>query len=114
MTKTQRTMMELCLKECNTIGPRTISGTLYGGWYLTMGEIRRIYIEQGFNATPGRRTIPKHLEAWETIGVAEIDGDTSKDDCIVWFNENSMLLSPTASAIRMERAGIAYAHVMEG
>ena len=85
MTKSHKTMYELCTEAVKKIGPRRAQDGRYG-YYLTVAQIREIYYANGFSRR-ATRTIPGHIASWayiEWVGYDEM-ADMRDPETVIWW-----------------------------
>lgn len=107
--KSNSTMFGICTSKARALGPRTEPGTGWYGYFMTVSEIRTVFLKQGFSPK-SRKTIPKYIDAWKALGNVDCDAETDPDmgalepTTAVWFRD----LSPNADLVmEVERSGAA-------
>lgn len=85
MTKSHKTMHELCTQAVRKIGPRKTADGRFG-YYLTIGQIREVYYKNGFSKR-ATRTIPGHIASWAYIAWVgyDEDADLGNPETIIWW-----------------------------
>lgn len=84
--KSLATMRELCSDSPLLKTPRKDDKSGLFGYYLTVGEIKQIYYDNGFSRR-ARTTIPSHIEAWAYTGQVgyDEDADLTNDSTVIWW-----------------------------
>lgn len=83
MTKSQLTMYRLASLRAAGNGPRIAKGR--AGVFLTVGELKALYGEEGFNVSPGRKVLENHICSWMWADKAVLDGAYEENSSVVWF-----------------------------
>ena len=74
--KNSKQMLELARKQAEKLGTRETCGRL--GFMLTLDELKKIYIGEGFTTTParGQPAYIRHLADWEiTDAITRLNDD---------------------------------------
>ena len=80
--KSLKTMLKAAKEKAESLGARIWKG-IRCGYFLTIGELSELYINEGFNrcCTAMRR----HIETWMETDQAVLEGSPYKPDSAVWF-----------------------------
>lgn len=106
--KSHVTMLALCTAKARAKGPRTEPSSGWFGYYMTVADIKAIFLKQGFSPK-ATKTIPKYIDTWKALGDVECDDNTDpyygavNGDSVVWFKD----LSGSDLVMEVDRTGVA-------